>query len=176
MAQCTRLKNCDVSRNNLTELNPAMGALSRLRNLTASHNQIVTFPSFVCQLASLDYLDLSHNKIEVLPDSLESLKVVELNLNQNNLTELPSSLAQCSRLKVLRVEQNTLSLAGIPTVLLTDSKVSLLAVEGNNFSLKEIEEMGGYDKVRRLYFSSITGLLSSTWRDTRRRKENWIKI
>ena len=124
-----------------------MSALSRLRNLNASHNQISSFPSFVCQLATLDYLDLSHNKIELLPDSLESLKVVELNLNQNILTVLPTSLAQCSRLKVLRVEHNKLSLNGVPTALLTDSKISLLAMEGNDFSVKEIEEMEGYDKV-----------------------------
>lgn len=128
-----------------------MGSLSRLRNLSASHNQITSFPSFVCQLVTLDYLDLSHNKIEVLPDSVETLKVVELNLNQNSLTELPSSLAQCSRLKVLRVEHNRLSLTGIPAVLLSDSKVSLLAVEGNNFTLKEVEEIDGYDKVCSLF-------------------------
>lgn len=125
-----------------------MGALSRLRNLNASHNQIASFPSPVCQLSTLDHLDLSHNKIELLPNSLESLKVVELNLNQNKLTELPTSLAQCSRLKVLRVEHNKLSLDGIPSALLADSKISLLAVEGNNFSLKEIEEIEGYEKVR----------------------------
>jgi len=124
-----------------------MEALSRLRNLNASHNQITSFPSFVCQLAALDYLDLSQNKIDSLPDSLESLKVIELNLNQNNLIELPSSLAQCPRLKVLRVEHNKLSLTGVPTAILTDSKVSLLSIEGNNFSLKEIEEVDGYDKV-----------------------------
>ena len=131
-----------------------MGALSRLRNLNASHNQIISFPPFVCQLATLDYLDISHNKIELLPDSLESLKVVELNLNQNSLTELPSSLAQCSRLKVLRVEHNKLSLNGVPTAILTDSKVSLLAIEGNNFSIKEIEEVAGYDKVNNNLFIS----------------------
>lgn len=129
-----------------------MGALSRLRNLNASHNQIISFPSFVCQLATLDYLDLSHNKIESLP-TLENLKVVELNLNQNSLTELPISLAQCSRLKVLRVEHNKLSLNGVPTALLTDSKISLLTIEGNNFSVKEIEEMEGYDKVGCNFYS-----------------------
>lgn len=147
VAQCTRLKNCDISHNCLTELNPALGALSRLRNLNASHNQIISFPSFVCQLAALDYLDLSHNQIESLPDHMETLKVVELNLNRNSLTVLPSSIAQCPRLKVLRVEHNKLSLAGLPTVILTDSKVSLLVTEGNSFTVKEIEEAEGYDKV-----------------------------
>ena len=93
--------------------------------------------------------------IDSLPNSLETLKIVEMNLNNNKVAQLPSSLAQCPRLKVLRVEQNELILSGIPDVLLMDSKVSLLAVEGNNFSMKDLEEMPGYDKVKGMFILMV---------------------
>jgi len=147
IAQCLRLDNFNISNNCLTLLNPSMVALKHLRNLNASHNQLTSFPSFVCQIATLDYLDLSHNLIDSLPSSLETMKVVEMNLNNNKVAQLSSSLAQCPRLKVLRVEQNELILSGVPDVLLVDSKISLLSVEGNNFSVKDLEELPGYDKV-----------------------------
>jgi len=124
-----------------------MAALKHLRNLNVSHNQLTSFPSFACQIATLDYLDLSHNMIDSLPSCLETMKVVEMNLNNNKVQQLPASLAQCPRLKVLRVEQNELTISGIPEGLLMDSKVSLLAVEGNYFSMKDLEEIPGYDKV-----------------------------
>ncbi|XP_065882737.1 leucine-rich repeat-containing protein 57-like isoform X3 [Dysidea avara] len=146
IAQCSRLDNFNISNNCLTLLNPSMAALKHLRNLNASHNQLTSFPSFVCDIATLDYLDLSHNMIDLLPSSLETLKVVEINLNNNKVPQLPASIAQCPRLKVLRVEQNELILSGIPDVLLMDSKISLLAAEGNNFSMRDLEEMPGYDK------------------------------
>ena len=148
IAQCSRLDNFNISNNCLTLLNPSMAALKHLRNLNASHNQLTSFPSFVCDIATLDYLDLSHNMIDLLPSSLETLKVVEINLNNNKVPQLPASIAQCPRLKVLRVEQNELILSGIPDVLLMDSKISLLAAEGNNFSMRDLEEMPGYDKVK----------------------------
>jgi Leucine-rich repeat (LRR) protein len=65
-------------------------------------------------------------------------QVTELNLNQNQISSLSASLAECPRLKTLRLEENCLSLAAIPTDLLTKSKVSTLCTAGNLFSEKQV--------------------------------------
>ena len=59
------------------------------------------FPPFIRQLPLLDFADLSSNSITELPgEAVEGMKVVELNLNRNNLSVLPEALSKCSRLKV----------------------------------------------------------------------------
>ena len=76
-------------------------------------------------MTRLDFVDLSDNSIENLPsDGLETLNIVELNLNRNSVSVIPESIARCKRLKVLRVE-NSMELMGLPTAILSDSKISV---------------------------------------------------
>jgi Leucine-rich repeat (LRR) protein len=70
----------------------------------------------------------------------------ELNLNQNQISALPESIASCSRLKTLRLEENCLSLDAIPKSLLSDSKVSTLQLAGNMFDEKKLADVDGYEK------------------------------
>lgn len=104
-----------------------------------------------CELKFLDVLDLSKNRITVIPDAAAALHVVELNLNQNQISTISDKLAECSRLKTLRLEENCLQLSAIPTKILKDSKISVLSVEGNLFEMKQFANLDGYDNYMERY-------------------------
>lgn len=73
------------------------------------------------------------------------LNVTELNLNQNQVSDLSPAIASCPRLKTLRLEENCLQLSSIHPRILAESNISNLALEGNLFSMKELTELSGYD-------------------------------
>lgn len=111
-----------------------------------SDNRITAFPLMFCGLKHLDVLDLSHNRLTSIPDGVAELHVTELNLNQNEISEISENLADCPRLKTLRVEQNCLQIKSIHRRILEDSKISNLTVEGNLFEMKQFPDLEGYDK------------------------------
>ena len=92
-------------------------------------------------------MDLSGNLIESIPDNLDGLHAVELNMNQNRLKELPGSLCRCERLKVLRAEENCLGLDAISTDLLKNSQIAVLALDGNLFQMRSLHDKDGYESV-----------------------------
>jgi len=54
-----------------------------------SDNRLTTFPLDFCEMKHLDMLDLSGNKIVEIPAGVGKLQVVELNLNQNQVINIP---------------------------------------------------------------------------------------
>ncbi len=148
-----------MERNGLTSLPDSFVNLKVLRTVNLAGNKLESFPLFLCQLVRLDFADLSENVIHELPDGIEVLNAVELNLNRNNISVLPASMAKCKRLKVLRIQENTLPIAGIPPQILSESEVSLLCLEGNLFEEKELRDLTGYDKVSSMW--SCESLINS---------------
>jgi len=80
----------------------------------------------------------------VIPNGVEGLQLTELNLNQNQISSIAPSLAECPKLKTLRMEENCLALEAIPSELLTKSTVSTLHLAGNMFSEKQLSDVEGY--------------------------------
>ena len=143
-----KLETLNLEQNELVSLPDSCVNLKALKTVNLSRNKLQTFPLFLCQLIHLDFADLSNNAIQELPEGIDALNAVELNLNGNGISVLPASLAKCVRLKVLRVQENTLELMGLPPALLSDSNISLLCVEGNLFEMRELHEIPEYEKVR----------------------------
>ena len=56
-------------------------------------------------------------QISVVPNGVDGLHLTELNLNQNQISSLSASLAECPRLKTLRLEENCLGLDALPSDL-----------------------------------------------------------
>jgi len=103
-------------------------------------------------------------QISVVPNGVDGLQLTELNLNQNQISSLSSSLAECPRLKTLRLEENCLALDALPNDLLTKSTVSTLCLAGNMFSEKQLSDLEGYP----IYLTRYTAV---------RRKLDWaIKL
>ena len=148
MGNLTKLETLSLAGNHISHL--PEGIFPKLKNLTSltlCNNSLQTFPVEICLLQKLDAIDLSGNKIHSIPDSLENLQAVELNLNQNRLSTLPSSLTKCPRLKVLRVDENCLGIDAVSTDLLQNSPIAVLAVDGNLFQMRELHDKEGYDTV-----------------------------
>lgn len=104
-------------------------------------------PLCVCQLTHADFVDLSANKIVTIPDGIQVISAVEINLNQNQINHIPETISACKRLKVLRLEENCLHESGIPPVVLADSTISLLCLQGNPLDINELRSMPEYEKV-----------------------------
>ena len=57
-----------------------------------------------------------------MPNGVDGLNLTELNLNQNQISSLSASLAECPRLKTLRLEENCLGLDALPTDLVNNQR------------------------------------------------------
>ncbi|XP_034188363.1 leucine-rich repeat-containing protein 57 [Osmia lignaria lignaria] len=147
----TKLEGLNASSNQIKSIPWSLSKLTRLKHVNLSDNQITEFPTMFCGFNLLDVLDLSKNRITMIPDAAAALHVVELNLNQNQVSTISEQLAICSRLKTLRLEENCLQLNAIPTKILKDSKISVLSVEGNLFEMKQFAELDGYDNYMERY-------------------------
>ena len=142
-----KLETLNLSRNSLATVPDSFVNLKSLRTVALSQNQFTTVPLCICQLTHADYVDLSANKIVIVPDGIQVISAVEINLNQNQINRIPQAIAACKRLKVLRLEENCLDESGIPPVVLADSTISLLCLEGNPLDIKDLRSMPEYDKV-----------------------------
>jgi Leucine-rich repeat (LRR) protein len=114
-----RLRRLDLSSNRLTALPPCLVCFPGLRVLIAHTNRIPDL-ELLCSPAfkALEGLDVSSNQIsellEVFCTTLVNL--IDLNLENNNITVLPPVLGYSPRLKSLRVEGNPLKTVRRPIV------------------------------------------------------------
>jgi hypothetical protein len=104
-----------------------------------------------CGLKHLDVLDLSRNRLTAVPDDVAGLHVMELNLNQNQISAISDKCADCPRLKTLRLNENCLQLGAIHRHIFENSSVSLFELEGNLFEMKQLCDLDGYDKYMERY-------------------------
>ncbi|XP_076232266.1 leucine-rich repeat-containing protein 57 [Calliopsis andreniformis] len=151
LGELTKLENLNASSNQIKSVPWSLSKLTRLKQVNLSDNQIGEFPLMFCNLEYLNVLDLSKNRITTIPDAAATLHVVELNLNQNQISTISEKLAECPRLKTLRLRENCLQLNAVPIKILKDSKVSVLAVEGNLFEMKQFADLDGYDDYMERY-------------------------
>ena len=82
-----KLETLTLHHNALSSIPKSLSQLSHLRDLDLSYNRIAAFPVHLSALKNLDSLNLSHNKLSgALPD-IAGLQLVELNLNNNQVSE-----------------------------------------------------------------------------------------
>lgn len=127
------LELLDVSFNKLNELPSSLAGCSALKTLNASNNVLTAFPIGVCHALQIEHVDLSNNTIEKIPDEINQLNAIELNLNRNRLNKLNDNLAECKKLRVFRVEENCLDQSAFSPKILGSSSISLIAYSGNLF-------------------------------------------
>uniref|UniRef100_T1IV51 Leucine-rich repeat-containing protein 57 n=1 Tax=Strigamia maritima TaxID=126957 RepID=T1IV51_STRMM len=143
-----KLENVYLNDNNLTCLPSNMSMLKHLRIISLSNNKLTSFPIVLLHLPHIEVVDLSRNKICSIPDESKEFQVIELNLNQNQVSFMSEDIVSWPRVKILRLEENCLTLATIPVSILRDSQVSLLALDGNLFEMKEFHDKEGYEAAR----------------------------
>ncbi|XP_067941606.1 leucine-rich repeat-containing protein 57-like [Watersipora subatra] len=146
-----RLETLVLTGNQLSGLPETLAKIKTLTTLTASRNQFVVFPTVVYSLRRLDVLDLSANKITSIPDGINQIQAIEMNLNQNQIAVLSEDISNCPRLKVLRLEENCLEKKMISPRLLMESQIALLTIDGNLFPAKDFPHFDGYDEYQERY-------------------------
>nr|XP_022900288.1 leucine-rich repeat-containing protein 57-like [Onthophagus taurus]XP_022900289.1 leucine-rich repeat-containing protein 57-like [Onthophagus taurus]XP_022900290.1 leucine-rich repeat-containing protein 57-like [Onthophagus taurus] len=147
----TKLETFNICHNNLTSLPRTITNLINLKQVFLSDNHIKDFPTVFCGLKHLDVLDLSRNEIRCVPSEINGLNVSELNLNQNQISDLSYQIVYCPRLKTLRLEENCLQINAISPRLLKESKISNLSLEGNLFEMKQLMNIDGYEAYMERY-------------------------
>ncbi|KAJ8309184.1 hypothetical protein KUTeg_014058 [Tegillarca granosa] len=146
-----KLESLSLESNSITALPASFVNLAALRTLNLSSNKLTVFPKQLIKLRQLDAVDLSKNKITIIPDDIQDCQAIELNLNQNQLSNLPESLSMCPRLKVLRLEENCLEISAFSPKIMKESKIALFAFEGNVFDTKAFNHLEGYDEYMERY-------------------------
>ena len=133
------LKQLLIPHNKLSSLPPSLFNLNELKSLDLSHNQLTNIPQSIRGLVALVEVNLSSNRLVDLPIEICSLgttvelfrindngltslpltmergfciyfpHLLELELNNNNILELPHDIGEMTSLRVLEVAHNKLS-------------------------------------------------------------------
>ncbi|CAF1502818.1 unnamed protein product [Adineta steineri] len=140
-----------LNGNLLCSLPASFSYLTTLKQLNLSKNNFLTIPRAILYLTNLQVLDLSANRIQEINDDIEFLEVDELNLNNNQISQISTNISKCKRLKILRLDNNKLKLESIPTSLLKNCTVFQLSVNGNFFEETQFQLIEGYDDYERRY-------------------------
>lgn len=151
ISNLTKLEVLTLNNNLIKQLPQSISKLINLKRVILSNNELTSFPTVFANLKHLDFIDLSHNKITQIEDNVKHINASEINLNQNQISILSESIADCPRLKVLRLDENCLQLSSITNKILVNSQISLLAVDGNVFELKDLHRLSGYESYMERY-------------------------
>ena len=170
------LKTLDLKHNKLTTLPESISKLTSLEVLDLHGNQFNKVPNSLEGLSSLKKLKLGLNNLEYVPEwikNLHSLKklglggnkslsnfqewidflppVVELNLYDNDIKELPESIGSLASLEVLKLPNNQLT--SLPESFKNLISLKKLDLSYNNF--KELPEwIGSFSSLEELNLES----------------------
>mmetsp|Transcript_1364 Transcript_1364/g.4215 ORF Transcript_1364/g.4215 Transcript_1364/m.4215 type:complete len:747 (-) Transcript_1364:110-2350(-) len=108
LAELVGLKLLDMSRNQIREVDEALGTLNSLTELNLSHNSIAELPAGLFSgLSSLLTLNVAKNSLTELPAAIGSLRVCRvLVLSDNQITALPDSTGDLAMLQILSLSRN----------------------------------------------------------------------
>ncbi|NXG73202.1 LRC40 protein, partial [Baryphthengus martii] len=107
---CTlpKLTHLDIRNNFLTSLPEETAALTRLQIINLSFNRFKVFPSVLYHIPALETILLSNNQVgSIDPLQLKKMeKLGTLDLQNNDLLQVPPELGNCENLRTLLLEGN----------------------------------------------------------------------
>ncbi|XP_042659972.1 leucine-rich repeat-containing protein 40 [Tyto alba] len=103
-----KLTHLDIRNNFLTSLPEEMEALTRLQIINLSFNRLKVFPSVLYHIPALETILLSNNQVgSIDPLQLKKMgKLATLDLQNNDLLQVPPELGNCETLRTLLLEGN----------------------------------------------------------------------
>ncbi|XP_059140537.1 leucine-rich repeat-containing protein 40-like [Physella acuta] len=105
-----KLQFLDLRNNQLSSLPSELSTLSHLRELVLSNNRFQELPPVVFQLSNLEILFANDNKISQLDHAgfSQLTKLSTLDLQNNDITQVPPQLGNCTWLKSVLLTGNPL--------------------------------------------------------------------
>ncbi|NXF50111.1 LRC40 protein, partial [Oceanites oceanicus] len=103
-----KLTHLDIRNNFLTSLPEEMEALARLQIINLSFNRFKVFPSVLYRIVALEAVLLSNNQVgSIDPLQLQRMdRLGTLDLQNNDLLQVPPELGNCETLRTLLLEGN----------------------------------------------------------------------
>lgn len=109
IADLQNLEELYAPHNNLSSLPVGVSELRKLRIVGLAYNNFSEFPAELLHIKKLQALDLSNNKLSLIPSAIGNLKSLKmLILRNNNLQDLPDEFFKL-KLKEINLEGNELS-------------------------------------------------------------------
>lgn len=125
------LEVLNLSGNALTTLPEDLSRLSKLRVLFCSGNRFTRLPEVLSSCPHLEMVGFKSNSIREVPAAAISPGLRWLILTNNQISELPSSIGNCTRLQKLMLAGNQLS--GLPEAMRGCVGLELLRISANRF-------------------------------------------
>ncbi len=101
------LEHLDLSYNYLRELPPEIGMLNRLKTLLVTKNELTELPFEIGNLTKLTLVDISHNRITDIPSEIGHLvNLKSFDSSYCRLRKLPIEFINLLSLKELFLEEN----------------------------------------------------------------------
>ena len=92
--------------NSISEIPETLKELAELKKIYLHHNQIIAVPKWLGEFTHLEVLDLGFNKIVAIPDLSNAVELIEVDVQQNLLSDLPWSLLELPNLKIIYIRDN----------------------------------------------------------------------
>ncbi|XP_021705204.1 leucine-rich repeat-containing protein 47 [Aedes aegypti] len=163
IAQLEHLQSLILFRNQISSVPGEIGKLAALKVLDLSGNRIEQLPSELGQLKALTTINLSGNKLKqvdlsqlewltvcnlssnqleefpVLPCGKETQHLAEVNLEKNQIKEIPATLINQASLKTLNVADNKIEL--VPQFLVKCAKLKEINLKDNPLKDKRLKKL-----------------------------------
>lgn len=104
--QLKNLKVLFLAYNSISEIPESLMELNHLKKLYLHHNQILAAPKWLGDFPHLEVLDLGFNKIVAIPDLSNAVELIEVDVQQNLLSDLPWSLLELPNLEIIYIRDN----------------------------------------------------------------------
>ena len=91
-------------------------------------NQLTQIPELIAHLSNLIFLGLRWQPSEILPDWINRVKELGIDLSRNKLTSLPEAIANLSKITQLNLSDNLLT--SVPEAITNLSNLTKLEMKG----------------------------------------------
>jgi Leucine-rich repeat (LRR) protein len=132
-ALADHLQVLDMSDNKLSELPSDFGRFKRLKLLFLSNNEFDHLPNVISDCSELEMIGFKSNQINVISETALPAKTRWLILTDNQISKLPESIGNLTRLRKLALAGNQLT--ALPVSMSQCESLELIRLSANQFKV-----------------------------------------